>query len=82
MVIINNIIFSNLLFTKAPNGVVFKPPPITAMQLWKTMPIIIYLFIFSTKFKELLTFTPQLYNYTNAAQFKAVSLENGLYLRP
>jgi len=57
------------------NGVVFKPPPNTAMLLKKRTPIIIYKFVLFTTLKEQLTFRTQLYNRANAALFKAVGLE-------
>ena len=40
---------------------------------------VIYKSILFTNFKKQLTFVTQLFNYTNAATFKAVALSCGLY---
>lgn len=77
-----------------PDGVVFNPPPITVpkVSLWdnaafpegtpseeKTLPIIIYYFIFFTTLKNQFTFATQLYDLSSAATFKSVALICGLY---
>jgi hypothetical protein len=41
----------------------------------KRTPIIIYDFVLFTTLKEQLTFTPQIYKFTNAEQFKTASLK-------